>query len=212
MSEIKRINSSNSAAKHTEVQTAGRKRKLTCENPAEYVVSAFTENGFDVKEVSTIMADSYLKPTKEMVDAFTTDTIKPVRDENLAKLKELHEAGVVLECCNRFGESLIHMACRRGCTDIVRFLVNEANVSLKIRDDYGRTPLHDACWTSVPKFDLVEFVIQECPELLCTEDIRGHAPLNYVRKEHWGKWIDFLEQRKHMFRPKIVIGAISTSG
>jgi len=60
--------------------------------------------------------------------------------------------GTNLQCANRFGESLIHMACRRSHRDVVSFLVNEAGVSLRVRDDYGRTPFHDACWR--PELDL----------------------------------------------------------
>lgn len=33
-------------------------------------------------------------------------------------------------------------------------------------------------------------------------DARGHCPLNYVRKEHYSEWIDFLESKKEEFWPK----------
>ena len=33
-------------------------------------------------------------------------------------------------------------------------------------------------------------------------DARGHCPLNYVRKEHFDEWIQFLESKKDEFWPK----------
>jgi len=33
-------------------------------------------------------------------------------------------------------------------------------------------------------------------------DCRGASPLSYVRKEHWGFWIEFLENKKDIFWPK----------
>merc|ERR1712183_78962 len=55
-------------------------------------------------------------------------------------------------CANRFGESLLHLACRRGRTDMVRFLVVEMGSPprdvLETMDDCHKTPLHDACWTA----------------------------------------------------------------
>jgi len=68
------------------------------------------------------------------------------RSEDLQALKTLHEQGKSLQCSNRFGESIIHIICRRGRDDILKFLVSEAGVTLRLRDDLGRTPLHDAAW------------------------------------------------------------------
>ena len=58
----------------------------------------------------------------------------------------MHKKGKTLQCCNRFGESAIHMACRHDLTDVVKFSIEEVGSILRVRDDYGRTPLHDAFW------------------------------------------------------------------
>jgi len=71
-----------------------------------------------------------------------------------------------------------------------------------VRDDFGRTPLHDACWTSLPRFELVRYILQKEPGLLHVKDVRGHVPLNYVRKEHWDVWCDFFLQNKELLLPK----------
>ena len=196
---------------NTEKRLAGNKRKLSevvprpldrMESPAEYVRAAFEGNGYDPKDSSTLEHVKFLKPTKEMVAAWKIETIQAVRSQDLNKLRKLHEEGEPLQCCNQFGESLIHMACRRGFTKVVNFLVREAKVSLFVRDDYGRSPGHDCCWTPEPNFSLLDIIIDEAPELLCCKDVRGHTPLDYVRKEHWDQWQTYLSERRSKLRPK----------
>lgn len=190
---------------------AGQKRKLEetrvidsptktirKETPVDFVERVFKkENG--VSPVSV----PFIKPTEEMIEAYKVETLTAARSENIEALRKLHIAGASLNCCNRFGESLIHLACRRGNLEMVKFLVKEAGVTLLLRDDYGRTVLHDAFWTPEPKFDLVEFLIEEMPEFLCVKDVRGHFPLNYVRKEHQEQWYSFLQERKALLRSKL---------
>ena len=174
-------------------------------SPADYVTQVFKENGFDLNENPSVLSVPFLKPTEDRIAAYKLETVQVARSENIEQLRNLHKAGVALDCCNRFGESLVSMVCRRGNADVVRFLVKEANVSLLLRDDYGRTVLHDAFWTSEPKLELVDFLLQEVPDLLCVKDVRGHAPLDYVRAEHWDEWTSFLKERRGMIRPKLSI-------
>jgi hypothetical protein len=47
-----------------------------------------------------------------------------------------------MDACNRFGESVLHMACRRGATPMVAFLMADCGLQVNISDDFGRTPLH----------------------------------------------------------------------
>jgi hypothetical protein len=189
---------------------AGQKRSLAAsvgpleclqQSPADFVKSSFEENGQEGKNTKTV---SFIKPTEEMIAAYKVELIKVFRENDVEKCRALHNAGQSFECCNRFGESLIHMACRRGWTDLVKFLVLEAGCSLIVQDDYGRTPFHDACWTPEPNFKLVEFLMEQVPELLCITDVRGHTPFSYVRKAHWTVWRQFLEGRTAMLRPKKV--------
>jgi hypothetical protein len=188
---------------------AGQKRSLDArvgplecmqQSPADFVKSSFEENG----EGKNAKLVSFSKPTEEMIGAYKVELIKVFRENNVEKCRELYNAGQSFQCCNRFGESLIHMACRRGWTDLVKFLVLEAGCSLIVRDDYGRTPFHDACWTPEPNFKLVEFLMEQVPELLNVTDVRGHTPFMYVRKAHWAVWRKFLEGRTAMLCPKKV--------
>lgn len=140
----------------------------------------------------------------------------------------------VFRCCNRFGESLLHLACRRGRTEMVRFLLEDlsspastttirtvspvshdessssadttdqqckddyARSMLAVRDDYNKTPFHDACWTASPNYELIDLLLQYAPVQILMEDIRGNTPFDYVRKDDYPLWLKFLYQRKSL--------------
>jgi len=152
------------------------------------------------------LRDFFLTMTNENVSAYNSDIVTAVRQRDVKKLSEIHENGgaTKLQCCNRFGESILHKACRYGATAVVRFLVKEAKISIRVRDDYGRTPLHDAFWTPKPEMELVKILIETCPDLLLVEDVRGCTPLTYTRKEHWGIWCQFLEANRNILTPTII--------
>ena len=170
--------------------------------PSDYVRSAFKANGFVVDEVKIEAQKSFIKPTKEMLEAYQPEVLNCVRRNELVELQKLHKAGLLMNCCNKFGESLLHLACRRGYTSIVRYLVEEVKVNVHIRDDYLRTPLHDACWTTQPEYELVDVLLKAAPAHMVLEDARGFTPFDYVRREHHGKWLRFLWERKDSLHPR----------
>jgi ankyrin repeat protein len=171
-------------------------------SPTEFVVYLCKKNGFNAKIHSSASCATFQPPTDEQIELYNIEVITAVRDQNIELLREMHRDGRSLQCCNRFGESLIHMACRRGFIDVVRFLLEEADVSLYIKDDFGRTPMHDACWAPVPNFELMELLIEHAPEQLFLSDVRGHTPFSYVRKNDWKEWRMFLSDRVSMLLPK----------
>ena len=142
----------------------------------------------------------FLRPTEEQIAAYSccNDALAAVRTSDISALREIYAAGRTLRCCNRFGESLLHVACRRSNAALVSFLLNEADVSPRIKDDYGRTPLHDACWRGNPEYEIVELLLSAEPRLAFVQDVRGHKPFQYARKEHWGAWRDFLEEKRDL--------------
>jgi hypothetical protein len=139
----------------------------------------------------------FVRPDESALSSYDSTVVNAIRSANLETLTDLQKQGKSFNACNQFGESLLHMACRRGNPDIVRFLVDEAKVKVDVRDDYGRTCLHDATWTTNPNFDVMDILLKAInPELLLAEDVRGHTPFDYARKEHWGAWINFLADRQ----------------
>ena len=148
--------------------------------------------------IQPLHSDEFKKPTQEEIDAYSNDAIAAVRSCDVDSLRSIHESGRSLRCCNRFGESLLHVACRRSTPEIVKFLLKEAGVCPRIRDDYGRTPLHDAVWRAHPEVDIVELLLNVEPRLAFVEDVRGHKPFQYARKEHWRRWREFLCENRDL--------------
>eukprot|EP00529_Nitzschia_sp_RCC80_P018607 CAMPEP_0113463022 /NCGR_PEP_ID=MMETSP0014_2-20120614/12419_1 /TAXON_ID=2857 /ORGANISM="Nitzschia sp." /LENGTH=500 /DNA_ID=CAMNT_0000354955 /DNA_START=460 /DNA_END=1962 /DNA_ORIENTATION=- /assembly_acc=CAM_ASM_000159 len=166
-------------------------------SPADFVKKCFGEWGVSIKP--TRDATYFLKATPDRVAAYNRDLLATVRQSDMAKLQRLHEEGKVKNACNPFGESLLHLACRKGLTEVVEFLCAKPDgpcLSLFVHDDYGRTVMHDACWTVRPQWPLVEFLLEHAPRLLACSDVRGHIPLDYVPKSDWKVWRDFLVERQ----------------
>eukprot|EP00542_Grammatophora_oceanica_P022339 CAMPEP_0194046972 /NCGR_PEP_ID=MMETSP0009_2-20130614/23239_1 /TAXON_ID=210454 /ORGANISM="Grammatophora oceanica, Strain CCMP 410" /LENGTH=376 /DNA_ID=CAMNT_0038692463 /DNA_START=167 /DNA_END=1294 /DNA_ORIENTATION=+ len=159
-------------------------------NPVDYLKGILTNDfGIAFESVRSLDIQSFfLKATDAHVAAYTPDLISAVRREDVAELRRLMNAGVLLQACNKFGESILHMACRRGSTKVVEFLLNEASVDVRVCDDYGRSALHDSFWTREPSVELVQLILGKCPDLLIVQDKRCFTPLNYARRDDWALW------------------------
>ena len=149
--------------------------------------------------------DFFLEMTQDNVAAYDMTIATAVRNDNMDVLRQYHKDGKNLQCCNRFHESIIHTVCRRGHTKLLQYLLDKTDVSIQIVCDYGRTVLHDACWTHTPNFDLMKLILARCPDLLLITDQRGFTPLQYVGRQHWNSWCDFLKENKDLVRPKILV-------
>lgn len=57
------------------------------------------------------------------------------------------EAGLSPSPCNAYGESLVHLICRRGDADMLQVML-DMGTDIAVADDFGRTLLHDACWAA----------------------------------------------------------------
>jgi hypothetical protein len=144
----------------------------------------------------------FVTMTEAMVAAYDMETVSAIRKGVLDDVRELHKAGKNLVACNQFGESIIHLACRHGKTDIVEFLMFQAGTSPRVVCDSGRTPMHDACWTAAPNFECIRLVLEEVPDLLLIADKRGHTPLAYLPRDTWGEWSAFLTENRDILVPK----------
>ena len=162
-------------------------------NPDNFLQSLLQRQNMTYKTVPSMsLTGFFTKPT----EPYDLDLIQAVRNGDLDSLRLKAELGQAMQCANTFGHTLIHTAARRGATEIVRFFLTEANnVSPKVVCDMGRTPLHDACWTAKPNFEIIELLLDASPDLLFITDKRGYTPMAYVPKENWCQWCIFLEQR-----------------
>lgn len=154
----------------------------------------------------SVTQDSYyLSYSEDHLQAYTTDKVNAVQCNDVPALRSLLDAGHLMQASNRFGESLLHTSCRRGFADVVDFFVGEARVCPRVRDDMGRTPMHDACWSSSPpNHDIMKMLICAAPELLLSKDKRGHSPFDYARREYWPNWVAFLNEHRQFIVNSLV--------
>ncbi len=127
---------------------------------------------------------------------YTNDVVLAVRSVNIYALQEMIDSNpkdTPLDACNAQGGTLLHIACRRGSLALVKLLVEQGHVSPRCRDIYGKTPLHDVCWSRQPNFQVFRYLIQQSPELLFVKDERGHSPLQYVPQACSHEWVTFLK-------------------
>jgi Ankyrin repeats (3 copies) len=172
------------------------KQKVMVSSPQDFLMAALVNVGVNAKIHPFDTVDGlFFKPSPAEIASYSSDIINAVRKKDLDTLRQMLKEGRPLKCSNQFGESILHLACRKGLIEVVEFLVNEANVPLWVKDDFGRTPLHDACWTIEPDFKMVDIILDRCPDLLFISDARAHTPLTYVRQENWSRWNDYLQAK-----------------
>jgi hypothetical protein len=158
--------------------------------------------GFRPEVKSALKMDGYFpKVTEEQIAAYDMKVTTAARNNDLPLLKELYREGRSMDCCNRFGESLLHMACRRGFVGLGEFLLNDVKLSVRICDDLGRNPFHDICWNPTIEVDLAVLLLKRDPSLLFIGDKRGHTPFDYARPQDWPKWRAFLYEHRELLQP-----------
>ena len=177
-------------------------------HPTKFAQAAFEANGYhDLEAVARDAEARFLPPTAAMQNAYNTKIVVEVRSNNLEGARALYRDGTFqhgCNACNRFGESILHIACRRGHLEMVKFLIGEVGISPStIRDDYHRTPLHDAFWTSTHSPEVVDYLLEQpfVMDMLVCKDKRGFTPLDYSRGEDRTKWVKFLFERRTTLRP-----------
>jgi len=144
------------------------------------------------------LKDFFQPSSDEETAAYTTELLSVVRENNVLKLKQLkEEKNVNLRCRNQFGESLVHLCCRRGFAETFKFLLEEEGAPVRISDDCGRNPLHDTCWNATPQLEICQQLMERDPALFLVSDSRGFTPFDYARAQHWGTWKQFLLDHRH---------------
>ena len=141
-------------------------------------------------------------PSLNQLESYDNELVWAIRNSNLPQLKILWENGKSMSACNKFSESVIHMACRRADLDVVEFILTHGG-NLDIIDDYGRTPLHDACWRIEPRFDIATMILDINIDLIRFADKRGSTPVHYVRQEHWMQWCAYFYHQREKYWPRI---------
>ena len=169
--------------------------------PDQFLKRILSSRGYSTDMMPAMSSPYRQQPTRKQMEDYDSELVKAVRSSDLDKIRSLRNVGRSMTACNRFGESIVHMACRRADFDVVDFLLENTGGVWGV-DDYGRTPLHDACWRAEPRFDIVTCLLDKNLHLLRVLDVRGANPLNYVREEHWTQWCAYLfHQKERYWRP-----------
>eukprot|EP00588_Corethron_pennatum_P009167 CAMPEP_0194270358 /NCGR_PEP_ID=MMETSP0169-20130528/4349_1 /TAXON_ID=218684 /ORGANISM="Corethron pennatum, Strain L29A3" /LENGTH=218 /DNA_ID=CAMNT_0039012369 /DNA_START=397 /DNA_END=1053 /DNA_ORIENTATION=+ len=169
-------------------------------SPQDFLNQLLRSRGYSTATYPTLSGGYHAQPTPLQVASYGVGLVSVVRASDPVRLARYLRRGLSPNPCNRFGESLLHMVCRRRDRACLSTLI-EHGCEVRVSDDFGRTPLHDACWTSEPCFESVALLLDQDPRLVSMADRRGALPLAYVRKEHWGKWVDFFERKKDEYWP-----------
>jgi len=165
------------------------------------------------------------KPSQERIDEYyrTPELVNSIRDNDLVKVRALYTAGkITCNACNPFGESLLHVACRRGHAAMIQYLVDTCGFGLSALyqcDDFQRTPLHDTLWSSsTSKYQIIDYFLHHpdaaainIVSLFFVKDKRGFTPLDYSRKEEHITWLHFLQKRKHLLRSASSSAAVTAT-
>ena len=163
------------------------------QSPQDFLVEILSSRGVNPKP-DIKPCDLYVQLSEENVKAFTMNKTTAIRADDVAALRQMYENGEMLLCSTQFGESILHIACRKGSINCVKYMVQELGLPVQLADDYNKNLFHDACWTSKPNFEIAKILLDSCPELLLMPDKRGFFPLQYVPKNNWAEWCAFLDQ------------------
>jgi hypothetical protein len=177
-------------------------------SPQAYLDALIHSRGYSTRRFTTLQSAYYNKPTPLQQASYDSHLLEVTRKRDFDKLKSVLSSGISPNPCNQYGESMVHMVCRLGDHALLECFV-ENGCSLQVSDDYGRTPLHDACWAATPALETVKLILEADPRLIHMADSRGSLPFAYVRKEDWSVWIDFIEENKDVFWPLIKDGKLS---
>ena len=160
--------------------------------------------GIKPKVRNALELQNYFATIREdQMDAYNVEIVSATRNHDVQQLRSIFtERGrAALDCYNRFGEGLLNLACRRGFKEIVEFLLVEpVSLDPRVCDDYGRTPLHDACWNPEPQLEICGLLMHVEPSLFLVADKRNFTPFQYARTGDWHIWRDFLFQKRHEFQ------------
>lgn len=178
-------------------------------SPEVFLNKLLAARGYDSSHIQSINYRNKHPSIKQMAD-YDAAMVTAVRSSDLQTLKRFYAEGRSMSACNKFSESIVHMACRRSEFDMVDFIVRHGG-DICIIDDYGRTPLHDACWRLSPRFDIVTLLLDRHIDLIRMADVRGASPLKYVPPDMWLQWCAYFHHQKDKYWPVVNDGVKTTT-
>lgn len=172
--------------------------------PLDHVQAIFKERGWPFKSFQTLDT-IWLKQKSEGVSWVRNEKsysyiIDCVTRGDLGQLTALLNAGLSVDSHNCSGHSLLHKACRNGNISMVKLLLSRS-AKVKVCDDCGKTPLHDACWAASPSPVVLDMLLTKEPSLICSKDKHNATPMEYVHRNNWREVNMFLCHVKDKYWP-----------
>jgi ankyrin repeat protein len=161
-------------------------------SPQEYLCSLLSRRGYPTKQYDTLNSGYHNDSTPLQEASYTTYIVALVRDGKRKQLRKILDYGIHPNPSNYYGESLIHLVCRLGSFELLNIML-DCGSSVQVCDDYGRTPLHDACWSNQVSMDVVTLLLKKDRHLLFMADCRDTVPLQYVPKQSWAIWREYID-------------------
>jgi uncharacterized membrane protein YgcG len=163
-------------------------------SPHEFLMMMLTRRGYHAEDFYRPNLKRCRKsPHPSDLASYSKQLLAAVRSSNISDLQNFSKEGVRLTACNKFCESVVHLACRQASIEVVHLIFQHGDPDcLFMVDDKGRTPLHDAFWRKLPEVDIVSLILDQYVDLLWVKDVRGNTPLQYTQRHHWGLWRQFV--------------------
>jgi ankyrin repeat protein len=109
------------------------------------------------------------KLLSKLMDSAHTEIAKTVlTNDNLLKFNDIN------------GDSLVHIACRNGNQEMVRFILDKDQLSLDVQNNYGKTPLHvllESELDNVTKQQISNVILALHPNVNL-QDLEHHTPVD----------------------------------
>jgi ankyrin repeat protein len=172
-------------------------------HPQAFLENLLKERGYcneDIQRIRTLDTAYYHKPTPLQLASYEHHLVSLIKSKNVTEFKKLVTCGISPNACNAFGESIVHMVCRRNDEEMLNILL-QAGADLQVSDDYGRTPLHDAFWAGEPATDIVHTILSRDPHMLFLADARGTLPTGYIKRDHYETWNEFWRTHVDQYFP-----------
>jgi ankyrin repeat protein len=169
-------------------------------SPQSYFDAMVQSRGYCTKRYATLTSSYSNEPTELQLASYDKHLIDRVRYDRVDEFSSILAQGISPNPVNGYGESILHLICQRGSVKFLRLLI-EHGCDVQVADRFGRTAVHEACFSSKPNFKLVEMLLRIEPRMMTLTDCRGATPLSYVSKSHWAAWLQFLESVKEDFWP-----------
>lgn len=153
--------------------------------------------GKNLKRVKSTESLRILKDTSHLKNkansnVIGTNVMKALQADDVDSFKWFLDKGFSVNYHNKFGETLLHHACRMQAVKCINELM-ERKVIVNVSSVSGRNALHQAVWFKEEiSLGILRLLCGTCPILLVCEDWLGHTPLDNVSPLQWPVVCDFL--------------------